>query len=185
MGGPMGSVTTQEIKFAGDNGIYFLRRRMDNVGDGSGIKNMAAAADEYFLVPGATDDLIINTIRIVMQDVGDFPWNEFAATGGALATGCSFKVKTLDNDVLNDLIDFMDGDTITLNSQFLSLGNTTLVEDPAGISVLTCDIDFNVLLGYPLRLHGNRGQLLSFEVADNLAGLTSLEIWVHGMMGSI
>jgi len=184
MGGPLGSITSQEIGYVGDNGQYFFRRRMDSVGDGSGVKNMAAAADEYFIIPAGDDDLIINSIRLIMQDVGNFPWDDFAASGGVLANGCLFKIKTLDNDVYHDLMDFMDGSAIIDNSDFLSLGNVMVVEDAAGISVLTCDIDFRALLGYPLVIRGQFGQLLSFDVRDNLAGLTNLEIWVHGMQGS-
>ena len=187
MGGPFNADVVQGKYLTGEHGYMILRRRLDSVGDGTGVTNMATVADEYFLAPGTTEDFLVNTMRIIIEDTGDFPWDEFAATGGALANGCVLKIKQANtNGVLTDVHDFGYGaDSIKLNADFLSLGNVSLSIDSAGRSILTCDISFKELLGYPLRFQGKEGYRLSFKIQDDLSGLDRMEIWIHGLAGTM
>lgn len=182
-GGPINSQTIYETEKVGDNGYRLLRRKMDSTGDGTGTKEMATTVDEYFISPASTEDIIINTIRIILMDDGDFPWDEFAALGSSLSNGILFKMKENTSSGISDLKDLMDNSPIQQNSDFLSLGNVSTSIDPSGLSILSCDIDFRKLLGYPIRLKGPESKVLSFEVQDDFSNLTSLVVWVQGLVG--
>lgn len=183
-GHPLSKETIDEASAYGDTGAKVFRQRMDTVGDGSGTKDLSGVADEYFIAPVSGEQIIINAMRIIIQDTGDMPWDEFAAEGGALATGCLLKIKQVNAPTnITVVVDLTDGAPIVCNADLLSIGNVSLSSGGAGISILTCDVDFRELLGYPLRLNGTDNQVLSFEVKDNLAGLDKMEIWCSGLEG--
>jgi len=59
---------------------------LDSVGDGSGTTEMAAAADAYFVTPGANEFIELARVLVYMEDNGKFAGEKYTATA-ALADG--------------------------------------------------------------------------------------------------
>jgi hypothetical protein len=184
---PIGAINEETIRLArrvGIEGTGILRTRMDSVGDGSGTKEMAAAADVYYTLPASSEVYVIDRIQIIMKDDGSMPWEEFAATAGVIANGLRFKVirQTASGD--HDVTDLLDNEPIIDNAGFFRLGIVSRsLSGGAGQSILSCQISFPDLIGYPIRLDGEFGDGLMFEVRDDLSGLQSFEVWVNGATG--
>lgn len=181
-GGPLDASSVMDIEKTGEEGFRILRRRMDSAGDGSGTKDMAGVADEYMIAPATTEDYILHSLRIIIEDTGLFAWDGFAAFGAALAQGILLKVKQLSGARMIDVVDLLDDDPITINSDLLHIGTVSLSSVP-GRSVITCDVIFKELLGYRVRLNGKSKNFLSLETQDDMSALDRMQVWVHGLRG--
>jgi hypothetical protein len=180
-----GFATISEQRMIGEQGISYLHQRLDTVGDGSGTKDMATTADEYFIEPAATQVAYIETLRFIIRMSGDFPWEEFAATTGALATGCLLKIKQNNASTFTTVKDLLTGTAITINADFLHFGEVSTSISTSNDSVLVATFLFRQIMGYPIILRGDRNFLLSFETQDDLSALTSFECWASGCLRSV
>lgn len=186
----MGSGTARhdvilEQKTVGEIGQSLLHTRLDSNGDGSGTKNMGTTADEYYHKPASDRVAIIETARIILRQTGDFPWEEFAATGSALSTGCLFKVKQDNQGTLTDIKDLLDDVPITMNADFLHFGEVSTSLSSSTNSILVATLQFRTLLGFPLSLRGDKNILLSFQTQDDLSAVASFELWINGILRKI
>jgi hypothetical protein len=181
--GPISEETVRRARVIGTRGEGIIRERMDSTGDGTGTKEMATAADEYLILPGASDVYVIDNVQIIIRDNGGMPWEEFAAMGAALATGILFDTVRNGGSGLVQVVDLLDNKPITDNADLLALGTVSLSVAAVGTSVLTCKVDFESLLGFPLLFRGEHGDGLRFTTQDDMTSLESLEVWANGVWG--
>jgi len=163
-------------KLLGNPTNDILARYLDSAGDGSGTKNMAAAADEYFLTPGSNLIYVVDHIRIAITDNVALDADGFGGLA-ALTAGCLFKVQSVDS-VVADIVDLANGVPIASHGELSGLGRLSIIDEAAGCFV-QCDMD----LGAPIRLDGNRNERLLFETkagAVNVSGLVSLYVFATG-----
>lgn len=180
-----GFATINEQRMIGEAGISYLHQRLDSNGNGTGTMDMATTADEYYIEPAATQVATIETLRFIMRQSGDFPWEEFAATTGALATGCLLKIKQNNAGLFTVVKDLLAGTVIALNADYLHFGEVSTSISTSNDSVLVATFNFRALLGYPIILYGDRHYLLSFETQDDLSALESFECWASGYLRSV
>ena len=138
------------------------------LGDGSGETEMAAAANNYFIVPGVNQFMEISRILLYMQDNAKFAGEKYTG-GGALSTGILI-TKESAGGVLH-----------TYTPQPLKvIGHWGLL---AGVDVVLTDFtagnDF-FLVRWTLSkaehqtfLDGRKGEFLKVEVRDTLAAAVS------------
>ena len=145
-----------------------LDRLLSTVGDGTGVTEMAAAAADYFITPGANEKMEIARILVYMQDNAKFAAEKYTAAG-ALATGI---VITKEN---------AGGVLHTYTPQPIKvIGHWGLL---AGVDVLLTDFTTGndmFLIRWTLskaehqtRLDGSAGEFLRVKVQDSLADAVS------------
>jgi len=162
-------------KLVGDPNHAEISRYLDTTGDGTGTKDMSAAAATYKLTPPAGTMYILDEIRIV-------GWDDQVAAGvtfmgiTALTNGCKLEIRSQPS--LSDAVviqDLTDGLPIKSNGDLACLGNTVLFNQGAE-SLVQCSIK-----GFaPYRLEGSRGESLVFQVQDNLSTVTKLYVTALG-----
>lgn len=160
-------------KLLGNPTNDILARYLDSVGDGSGTKNMAAAADEYFLAPGSNLIYVVDHIRIAIVDDAALDADGFGGLA-ALTNGCLLKVQSVDGNVA-DIVDLTDDVSIKSHGELSGLGKLSIIDEAAGCFV-QCDVE----LGAPIRLNGDRNERLLFKTQDDLSGLVSLYVFATG-----
>ena len=156
-----------------------LNRFLDSVGDGSGTKDMAAAADIYYLTPPDGLVYVVDSLRITLGDATSFDADGFGG-GAALATGCLLKLEEF-NDVAAVIHDFTDAVPIKSHEELAALGRLEvsdgLVQTPG--CLVRCTIPW-FEEGAPVRINGSKDERLAFTVADSLAGLTKMFVFAQG-----
>jgi hypothetical protein len=165
----------------GVNQRNFWRQLFSTNGVGGGTTDMAAAADEYFIFPAAGDLNLVEKIKIVVEDDGDLPNDEFAAMGSALANGIIFKLIQGEITSYDVFTDYLGALTLKQNSDFVALGNTTYSIDVTGVSVLVCEIDFTKEFGFPIFLDGDNNFGLLFKTQDDMSTLERMYVIASGV----
>lgn len=173
-----GIESAQKTILIGDSSHSFLGRLLDTNGDGTGIKNMGAVANTYYIKPPTSRNYIIDEIVVILVDNGALAPGLFGA-GAALATGCLLRVtekpgasvKTIKRDIL-------DGLTIKNNTHIAIIGNSDRWSDIANSSIIArCNFRDK---GTPIAIHGDKGEALEFVTQDDLSGISELYVQVIG-----
>jgi len=147
----------------------------DSVGNGTGTTEMAAAADDYFIVPGANELIEVARILMVMEDNGKFA-GELYTAAGALSTGIKI-TKENAGGVLH-----------TYTPQPIKkIGHWGLL---AGVDVILTDFTTGndiFIVRWTLSksehqtiLDGRNGEFLKFEVNDTLVAAVSHLVSAQG-----
>lgn len=145
---------------------------LDTNGDGTGLKDMNAPADIYFIAPEIGEVITIEEIRIVIGDnKGSFLSGLFGSIA-QLVNGCLLRVDKVRGNEASEALDLLDGEPLVNNDMLHSLCDVEFVGDFGG-GVMTCKY-----IHHPVALHGNDGERLVFEVQDNLAGLDYVRVSV-------
>ena len=171
---PYSMESAEAHKLLGDPNHAELARYLDTNGDGTGTKDMSAAAATYRLAPPSGTIYVVDEIRIV-------GWDETVAAGvtfmgiTALSNGCKLEIRsqpgTSDEIVIEDLTD---GLPIKNNGHLANLGETILFNQGAE-SLVQCSIK-----GTPYRLEGNKGESLVFQSQDSLANVREMYVMAKG-----
>lgn len=185
MGNGWSKENIEEHKMMGVDYKDFWRQLFSTVGDGTGTTDMAAAADEYFILPGSSSVYVVEKIKILVEDSGDLPNDEFASTGGALANGIKFELIQGDVTNKNVINSYLGGVLIKQNSDFTLLGEVTYSIDIAGLSTLLCEIDCVKEFGFPLFVDGEHNYGLRIETQDDLSGLDRMLVMVSGIQKDV
>ena len=155
-----------------------LFRYLDSIGNGTGTKNMAAVADEYYLKPPASSTFIIDEINIRIDDnliATPDTFGGIAALGG----GCSLDIVSQPTGKsLTPILDLLDGITLKTNSDLAMFGPMEIWHDAPG-STLVCRINLRNRSA-PIALFGKEYQFLRFIVADNLSALAHVYVFAIG-----
>lgn len=181
MSGPHSKETVSEHHIVGIDNRQLWRQLFSTAGDGSGTTDMSTGADEYFIFPSAGDVYVVEKIKIVVEDNGDFPNDEFAATGGALVNGIDIKFIKGDTTSYAEFVDLLGGLTLKQNSDFISLGETIYSVDITNLSVIVCNIDLTKELGYPIKLDGDYNDGLKIETQDDMSSLIRMYAIASGI----
>lgn len=176
--------TISELKLMGVDQKNFLRILFSDDAMVTGTTDMATTADEYFILPASGDIYVIEKIKIIVEDDGDFPNEEFAALGSALTNGINFKLIQGSVSSYNAFSDLLGGWTLKQNSDFASLGELTYSIDVTGTSVLVCEINFPKELGYPLMLNGDTDFGILLETQDDMSNLERMYVIASGITQS-
>ena len=150
---------------------------IDSVGDGSGITNMAGAADDYFIRPGADEFISISRILLCMEDEGRFSGGGYSGAG-PLANGIEI---TLESPI---------GVLHTYTSKPIQkLGHWGLL---AGVDMVMSNFTPSndiVLVRWSLSkadhmttLDGRHGEFLRVSINDSLADLVEHYMTAQGVL---
>lgn len=163
-------------------GKAHLFRYLDSVGDGTGTKNMAAAADEYFLKPPTTSTFIIDEINIRIDDDLIATPDKFGGIT-ALGTGCSLDIMSqLPGKSLTQIVDLLDAVKLKTNADIAALGPMEIWNDAPG-SVLVARINLRNR-SEPVAIFGKDSEFLRFNVVDNLSTLLHVYVLAIGRITS-
>lgn len=173
--------TVSELKLTGVDQKNFWRQLFCSLGTGLGTTDMSAAAAKYYIYPPDGDTYIVEKIKIVVEDGGNFPNDEFGGLGAALANGIIFKIVQGNTTAQDTFSDMLGGLTLKQNSDFVMLGEVTYSIDVTGLSVLVCEIDFTKEFGFPIYLNGNDDFGLMFQTQDDMSGLTRMYVLASGI----
>lgn len=149
-------------------------RFLDTAGDGSGNKDMNTTAALYFIEAAEGEILVIDEIKITLSDAALLQSGLFGGLG-ALTLGCLLQITESREGQIDLIKDLTDGEPLTINEDLYALGDVDLLNNAAG-SILTVSVRHK-----PIRLQGTSKQKerLSFQVQDNLAGLTYMRVAVR------
>lgn len=165
----------------GDSSHSILTRYLDTVGDGTGTKNMnAAAGDVYFIKPPKDRNYIIDEVSILITDNATPTPIIFGGMAGALANGILFRItsKPGASDPVVDK-DLLDGLPIKKNEDLSFFGALDRWVDAATNCMIALKCNFREK-GTPIVLFGHRGEALEFVTQDNMSTLTSLFVKIIG-----
>lgn len=154
-----------------------LARLLDTVGDGSGTKDMAGAANVYFIQPPAGEIYLIRNIVLTISDDAGFDadgWGGLAA----LANGCKFEIRRKEGASPAVVVrDLTDGVVLKEHAQLGRYGSLSLAVDAGGGCVVQAMFEYLPVI----RLDGDRKEQLVFQVQDSLANLVTQEMMVLGL----
>jgi hypothetical protein len=174
---PYGEEQIQKARSMGSPEHEILTRLLDTVGNGSGVKNMAAAADEYFLTPPAGSIYVVERVFINILDASAVDidgWGGIAA----LVTGCKFEIRRQEAAASPAIVarDLTGGETLKDHIQLGRYARLDIQSDAGGCTV---QAEYAVPT---LRLDGDRGESLVFETQDSLVALVRQEVCVTGLI---
>ena len=152
-----------------------LDQLISTVGDGTGVTNMAAAAADYTVTPGANEVVNIARLLLIMEDAGKFAGEKYTAAA-ALTTGI---IITKEN---------ASGVLHTYTPQPIKkIGHWALV---AGVDMVLTDFTTGndiVMVRWTLSkaehetiLDGTKGEFLKVEINDTLVALVEHIMQVQG-----
>ncbi len=173
--------TLSELKLMGVNQRNFWRQLFSDDGTPTGTTDMATTADDYFIYPASGDIYVVEKIKIVVEDDGDLPNDEFGALGAALTNGITFRLVQGDDTAYNQFTDFLGGLTLKQTSDFVALGELTYSIDITGLSVLVCEIDFRKEFGFPIFLDGDNNFGLLIKTQDDMSNLERMHVIASGV----
>lgn len=172
---PYGEAQAKKQMLLGDPEHELLFALLDTVGDGSGTKNMATTADVYLTKAPTNEIYVIDHITIGILDDSAIDvdgWGGIAA----LTTGCLFTIQREEGaSAAYDIFDFTGGETLKDHIQLGRLGEMNFISDATG-----CFVQLHMALGAPIRLDGDKGEAIVFEVQDNLSTLVRQEVAITG-----
>ena len=117
----------------------------------------------------------LSRINIVIVD-GGIGWNEFAGLGSDLTNGIMFEMMFADG---NPSLDFLDGETIKTNADFVSLAGVDGISIPvAGDDVLPIRFSF-FKSGSEIELRENES--IRMMICDDLTGITRMRAKLQGI----
>lgn len=162
----------------GDSSHSLISRFLDTVGDGTGVKDIGAAADTYFIKPPSSRNYIIDEIVVILVDNGPLTPTTFGAAA-ALATGCLFRITEKPGaSAATVKRDLLDGLVIKNNTDLAIIGECDRWSDILGSSIITrCNLRTK---GTPITLYGDRGDALEFVTQDDLSAITALYVQIIG-----
>ena len=181
MSSPHSKETISELKLMGVDQKNFWRQLFCTLGTGAGTTDMSAAADQYFIFPPDGDIYVVEKIKIIVEDGGNFPNDEFGGLGAALTNGILFREVQGSVTSQDNFSDILGGLTLKQNSDFTMLGEVTYSIDVTGLSVLVCEIDFTKEFGFPMVLNGSNDFGLMFETQDDMSALTRMYVIASGI----
>jgi len=173
---PYGETEIRRAYELGSREHEILSRLLDSVGNGTGTKNMAGAADEYLIKPPAGEIFLIDQIIVTIEDGAAIDVDGWGALV-ALTNGCLFRVRR--QEAASPVVtvkDLADGTPFKSNIQLGRLGELYIFSSMTG-----CLIQAKLKIP-TIRLDGQRGESLSFETQDDLSGLTRQEVAVLGFV---
>lgn len=159
-----------------DDNSTLIFRYLDDVGDGSGVKNTAAdfsvTADEFFIQPGVGEVFVLETLTV--EITGDKN-----AIGTALTNGVQLQV-TSSADAL--IVDLLDGIPITTNAGWKRVGfDVELQEELQGNKrTVSVRVDFSKA-NRPVILTNQ--EKLKVILNDDFSALDSQYFFVKGFEG--
>jgi hypothetical protein len=178
MGGiaPYGFDEALKLRHLGGPQHPILSELLDTDGDGDGTTNMATTADVYFTQPPAGQLYVINTIDILIADDGLLDvdgWGSLVA----LTTGCKLDITRAETATITpySVHDFTAGVALKHHGHLARLGDISFTD-----SALGCLVQVHLNDIPTFRLDGDRGEALVLETQDNLSGLVSMEVKIHG-----
>jgi hypothetical protein len=165
--------TAMRLNLIGDREHSSLSRFLDTNGDGSGTKDMNAAAATYYIAAVAGEAIVIDEIVLTIADVGLFTSGLFGALA-ALANGCLLNIVRVRGGSTVVVRDLLDGIPLKTNADLFAIGDISLINDAAGS---VCAIKFK---HKPIRLESDTEteERLVFTVRDDLSGLTLARVLV-------
>lgn len=183
---PLSLETIKNLQELGDRPQHILLRYLTDDGLATGTKNMAAAADDYYIKPATNEIFIITKIIISMFGAGslagNFEFDNYANFDAPLTNGCLLELRR-DPSGSNPLVmfDLLDGLPIKTNADLFRLGNLTaeISDSQAGIK---CEIDTKNLFGGAIRVTANRGDTFHYQVQDSLATLALHYVQIGGFI---
>jgi hypothetical protein len=153
------------------------RRFLDDVGDGSGTKEMNVAADIFYLAPDTGEIYVIDEIRIAGADASVLNPGGFLGTA-ALTNGILIRKERVEGSTPAIVVeDLLNGLPIKTNAGLMDLGDGQ-IEDGAA----SCFISVGMKLrenGHVLKLDGNRGERLAVQTLDSMAAYIHLRVSVY------
>jgi hypothetical protein len=160
-----------------NNAKFFLFKYLRNSSDSADMTvngSSVPVAFEYTVPSGKTAEIYRLNFQITDGGIG---WGEFAGLGTALGNGLKIEVIGTDDAVI---IDFLNGETITVNENFNALAGVDAVSSvAAGDDHMP--IRWTVARangGDPLQLE--EGQTFRITVQDNLTEVAFFECMVQG-----
>ena len=161
----------EKAKLMGSPVHDVLTRLLDTVGDGSGTTDMATTADIYYLTPPEGQIYIVENIFINILDDAALDidgWGGIAA----LASGCKFNIFRGSSSAR----DLTAGAPLQDHLQLGRYAKLEIETDAGG-----CIVHAHFAIP-TIRLDGDAGESLVFEVQDDLSSLVRQEVSVTGFL---
>lgn len=149
---------------------------LDTTGDGSGTTEQAAAAAEYFYKPGPGVVAVLQRLLIGMQSSFRMDPDEYGDQA-ALTNGIKVTIKDSSGTVIHDFTP--NPITVTWHWGLLAGSDITPSAFQAGADAILIRWTFTKA-GYQVTIDGDKGEYLSVNIRDTLAGLTSHLMQVQG-----
>ena len=170
-----GEENIRRVLLMGSREHEILARLLDTVGDGTGTKNMAAAAATYRIKPPVGEVYLIHNIFANILDDAPIDMDGWGGIA-ALANGCKFEIRRQEAASPAVVVrDLTDGQPMKDNLQLSRFGR---LETQSGATGCIIHVDFKLPA---IRLDGDRGESLVFQTQDNLAALVRQEVSVAGL----
>ncbi len=147
---------------------------LDSVGDGSGTTEMATTADEYMYKPSV--NVIVERLLIGMESTTRMSPDEYGDLT-ALSNGIDVTAKYANGDVLHRFT--IQPIKATWHWGLLAGSDVQPSAFEAGSDRILVRWTLSKA-AYPFRLLGTEGQYFSFNVRDDLSGLTSHLVSLQG-----
>ena len=155
-----------------------ISQYLDTNGDGSGTKQQATAAAEYYIQPPSTRRYEIHRMIVSYQDTANWSPTEYGNLGAVLTNGIKVEVQYDDDTLVYSLTDA--DFPIKQNSDWADMCHDfTLLNFGTGDDVCTIRWTF-ARSGKPVHLRD--GMKLVVNIQDDLSLLTSHRCLVQGFM---